>query len=94
MKTTHDDPCNCELRAYLSERFLRTRDALKLSQMEFASELNIDRRSYLDLEHRKNLCCAVTLLIYLCYHCKDPLDILDGCRRIFDKYINPLHPQR
>lgn len=86
MKTTKDDPCACELRAFLSERLLRTRDELKLTQLEFASELNIDRRSYIDLEHRKNMCCAVTLLTYLCYQCKNPLEVLDGCRKIMDKY--------
>ncbi len=86
MKTTKDDPCTCELRAFLAERLLHTRDELNLTQIEFASELNIDRRSYIDLEHRKNMCCAVTLLNFLCYQCRNPLEILDGCRKIMDKY--------
>lgn len=86
MKTTKDDPCVCELRSFMAERFLRTRDELKLTQTEFASELNIDRRTYIDLEHRKNMCCAVTLLHYLCYHCKDPIEVLNGCKKILDKY--------
>ena len=88
MKVTKDDPCLCALRSFFAERFLLTRDSLGLTQMEFALDLGIDRRSYLDIEHRKNLCCAVTLLAYLCYFCDDPLDILNECRRILDKHLN------
>ena len=91
MKVTKDDPCLCALRSFFAERFLLIRDSLGLTQMEFALDLGIDRRSYLDIEHRKNLCCAVTLLAYLCYFCDDPLDILNECRRILDKHLNVLH---
>jgi|GEM_PF-251623 len=91
MKAAKDDPCLCALRSFFAERFLLTRDSLGLTQMEFALDLGIDRRSYLDIEHRKNLCCAVTLLAYLCYFCDDPLGILNECRRILDKHLNVLH---
>lgn len=73
MRVTKDDPCTQELRQFLGEHFMLTRDDLRLTQMEFASELNMDRRSYLDIEHRKALSCALTLLIFLCYYCKDPM---------------------
>ncbi len=86
MKSMKNDTCTCELRAFLAQRFLRTRDELNLTQMGFAEELNIDRRSYIDLEHCKNMCCAVTLLNFLCYQCKNPLEILYGCRKIMDSY--------
>lgn len=86
MKTTKDDPRSCEMRTFLAEHFLRTRDELNLTQTEFATELNIDRRTYIDLEHRKNMCCAITLLNYLCYHCKDPVEVLNGCKKIMDKH--------
>ena len=91
MKAAKDNPCLCALRSFFAERFLLTRDSLGLTQMEFALDLGIDRRSYLDIEHRKNLCCAVTLLAYLCYFCDDPLGILNECRRILDKHLNVLH---
>lgn len=78
--------CKCELRECLSECMLKTRNELKLSQMEFAEKLHMDRRSYLDLEHGKNLCCSITLLVYLVYYCKDPLGLLKRCREIFEKY--------
>ena len=94
MKITKDNPCFCELSKYLGERFLLTRNDLNLSQMEFANELSIDRRSYIDIEHRKNLCCIITFLAYLCYHCEDVLALLDDCREILDKYFAPLHRRR
>ena len=91
MKAAKDAPCLCALRSFFAERFPLTRDSLGLTQMEFALDLGIDRRSYLDIERRKNLCCAVTLLAYLCYFCNDPLGILNECRRILDKHLNVLH---
>ena len=53
MKVTKDNPCRCELRSFLSDCFLHTRKDLNLTQMEFAFDLGIDRRSYLDIEHKK-----------------------------------------
>lgn len=87
MKFTKDDPCACELRSFLGERLLLTRDKLDLTQMEFAAELNMDRRSYLALEHRESLCSSETLLIYLCYYCDDPTEFINGCKTILDKHL-------
>ena len=53
MKAAKDNPSLCALRSFFAERFLLTRDSLGLTQMEFALDLGIDRRSYLDIEHRK-----------------------------------------
>lgn len=76
----------CELRDCLSNCMLKTRNELNLSQMEFAEGLCMDRRSYVDLEHGKNLCCSMTLLLFLVYYCKDPMGLLDQCKKIFDKH--------
>lgn len=89
MRLTKDDPCACELRALLGQYFLFTRADLRLSQMEFADALSMDKRSYIDIEHRKSLCCSLTLLTYLCYYCKDSAAFLSDCRRILDKYAPP-----
>lgn len=91
MKINKDHPCICELRRFFSDTMLFTRDELNLTQMEFAEELGIDRRSYIDIEHSKSFCCALTLLIYLCYFCKDPMVVINKCREIFDKYFYPRH---
>ena len=91
MKTTKDNPCICELRSFFSDHLLLTRDELNLTQTEFADELGMDRRSYIDIEHRKSLCCALTLLLYLCYFCKDPMAVIAECQQILDKYFIPRH---
>ena len=94
MKPTKDNPCICELREYFSKRFMLARNELHLSQLEFANDLSIDRRSYLDIEHRKNLCCIITFLTYLCYHCEDVPALINDCRNILDKHICPLRRRR
>lgn len=93
MRFTKDDPALCELRSHLSDCLYNARIDKNLSQMEFAAELHIDRRSYLDIEHRKNLCCTLSLLFFLIYHCKDVQGFVDSCKPIFDKYFfNPDTP--
>lgn len=94
MTTTKDDLCIRELRSFLGERFMLTRNDLGVSQIEFANDLEIDRRSYLDIEHRKNLCCTLTLLRFLCYYCDDPLAVIAECRKILDRHSLPLHARK
>ena len=81
-----EDRCKCEVRDFLSKNMRNVRYELSLSQMEFAEKLQIDRRSYLELEHGRNLCCTMTLLLYLIYCCKDPEGLLKECKKIFDKH--------
>ena len=76
----------CEVRDCLADCMLQTRNELSLSQMSFAEKLHMDRRSYLDLEHGKNLCCSMTLLLFMIYYCKDIDGLLRKCKEIFDKY--------
>ena len=78
-------PCCCELRDFFAKRLLLIRDELDLMRMEFALDLGIDRYSCHDLENRKFLCCALTLLVYLCFFCADPLAVLRECKNIIKK---------
>ena len=82
----HKTYCKCELRNCLAEYFFDTRKELSLTQMAFAEKLNMDRRSYLELEHGNNMCCSLTLLIYLTCYCKDPEELLLKCKGILDKH--------
>lgn len=52
----------------------------------FVGELNIDRRSCIEIEHSESLCCAITLLIYL--FCNDPAFLLFNYQAVFDKYLS------
>lgn len=57
------------LRAFMSADFYATRKKLGLTQAQMAELLCIDWRSYIDLEHGKNLCCTRVFILYL-MHCR------------------------
>ena len=66
------------LRSFMSADFLTTRKAMGLTQARMAELLEIDLRSYADLEHGKSLCCTRVLLLYLLRCRKDRDGFLDG----------------
>lgn len=57
------------LRSFMSADFRATRKGLGLTQEQMAGLLEIDPRSYADLEHGKSLCCTRVFLLYL-FRCK------------------------
>ena len=48
----------------------------------------MDERSYIDLEHGKTCCSAITLARFLVYMCESPIQFLEGLRRAFDNNEN------
>lgn len=52
--------------------------------MEMAERLCMDERSYIDLEHGKNGCSVVTLMLFLMYECSDVDHFLLELRKIFE----------
>ena len=74
--------CKCALRAYMAARFARTRKDAKLTQAAFSEILMVDTRSYVDLEHGRNLCGALTFVLYLVFLCKDADDFVQELRKI------------
>lgn len=73
------------LKKYLHERILADRLKNGLVQEEMAERLQIDWRSYIDLEHGKNLCSTTTFITYLLEFCDDPKDVLEEIRELFNK---------
>lgn len=57
------------LRSLMSSDFYDTRKRLNLSQAKMAERLLIDPRSYVELEHGRNLCCTRVFMFYL-FRCK------------------------
>lgn len=55
---------------------VRTRTEQALTQSQMAERLAMDERSYIDLDHGKSCCSAVTLALFLIYCCCDPLGFL------------------
>lgn len=56
-----------------------------MTQVEMAERLCMDERSYIDLEHGKNGCSVVTLMLFLIYECSDVDDFLRELREILEE---------
>ena len=80
--------CKCELRSCMTNHFQATRKSLHLSQEKFSEKLMMSTRSYSDLEHGDSLCCTLTFIIFLVYHCKDVDGLLRELKTILDRTLN------
>ena len=74
----------CILKQFFYERVLVTRARLRLTQAGMADVLCMDTRSYVDLEHGKACCGALTLALFLLYCCEDPGQALDELKAAFE----------
>lgn len=67
---------------------IENRKRLGFTQSTMAEKLEMDDRSYADLEHGKSCCSAVTLVLYLVYICKDTTEFLEEIRHAFENKDN------
>ena len=74
--------CKCALRSYMTRRLTDARKQAHLTQARFSEKLMMDTRSYANLEHGKSLCCTLTFIIFLCFHCKDVDALIRDLREI------------
>ena len=72
------------LKRYFCHQLVQTRTSLGLTQFAMAERLMMDERSYIDLDHGKSCCSALTLVLFLIYSCEDPLAFLHELRDIFE----------
>lgn len=66
------------------DQVVHTRDDKNMTQAEMAEKLAMADRSYIELDHGKFGCSAVTLALYLCYLCDDAQGFLEDLRNDFD----------
>lgn len=64
----------------ITEHIKATRKELGLTQAEMSAKLQIDLRTYCNIESGRSLCGTMTLLIYLLYICPDVNGLLDEIR--------------
>lgn len=64
------------LKSFFHEEISHRRTELGFTQEEMACRLAMASRSYVDLDHGKTCCSAITLALYLIYICDNPLDFL------------------
>ena len=63
---------NDELKIYFHKKLIKRRAELGLTQAAMAQRLVMDTRSYIELDHGKSRCSALTLALFLIYLCKTP----------------------
>lgn len=53
-----------------------------------AEQLIMDERSFINLDHGKSGCSALTLALYLIYYCEEPKEYLDELRQALEDADN------
>ena len=69
----------------ITEHIKKTRKELGLIQAEMAAKLQIDLRTYCNIESGRSLCGTMTLLMYLLYICPDVNGLLDEIKNRKDE---------
>ena len=64
----------------ITEHIKATRKELGLTQAEMATKLQIDLRTYCNIESGRSLCGTMTLLMYLVYICPDVNGLLENIK--------------
>lgn len=72
------------LNSFFHEKLFHRREALGISQEEMAHRLAMASRTYVDLDHGKTGCSALTLALFLIHICADPLAFLEELRHAFE----------
>ena len=75
------------LKKWFQNKLIHHRYAAYTTQVEMAERLAMDERSYIDLEHGKTCCSAVTLALVLTLCSEDPIGLLEELRCAFEAGI-------
>lgn len=73
------------LRNFFRAHLRRESERLNKTHAQMASMLAMDERSYLDLDHGKTCCSAVTLVLFLLYCREKPAAFIKGLRAAFER---------
>lgn len=76
------------LKSFFHQELFRSRVDLGITQEEMADKLSMSSRTYVDLDHGKTGCSALTLALFLIYICADPLGFLEELRDAFEREDN------
>ncbi len=76
------------LKEHFYKHLISTRAEQKLTQAEMAHQLIMDDRSFINLDHGKSGCSALTLALYLIYYCEDPSEYLNELRKSIEDSDN------
>ena len=80
-----DKKLHAEFKEVITEHIKATRKEIGLTQAEMAAKLQIDLRSYCNIESGRSLCGTMILLIYLLYIYPDVNGLLNEIRNRKDE---------
>lgn len=72
------------LKEFFHEKLFYRRVDLGITQEEMAHRLQMASRTYVDLDHGKTCCSALTLALFLIYICTDPLAFLKELQNVLE----------
>lgn len=76
---------NLILKEVFYTNLINTRSSLGFTQSQMANILYMDPRSYIDLDHGKCSCSALTLALFLIYCCSDKNLFFEELQEAFEK---------
>ena len=76
------------LKSFFHQELFRSRVDLGITQEEMADKLSMSSRTYVDLDHGKTCCSAVTLALFLVYVCEDVHTFLEELHHAFNTAFN------
>ena len=76
------------LKGWFQTKLMQHRTTQCITQTKMAEIIAMDERSYIDLEHGKTCCSAVTLALFLTLCCENPTSVLEELHCAFETGIN------
>lgn len=76
------------LKVFFHQKLFRSRVDMGITQEEMAYRLSMASRTYIDLDHGKTCCSALTLALFLIYISTDPIAFLYELREAFENESN------
>ena len=73
---------------FFNNRLILARDNLGVTQEKMAHRLSMAPRTFSDLERGRSGCGALTLVLFMIYICKDPIEFLEELRNALESDSN------
>ena len=73
------------LKEWFNNQLIQARAEKNFTQLQMSELLLMDERSYIDLEHGKTGCSALTLVLFIIYFVKDKNEFFDTLKNELKK---------
>lgn len=72
------------LKNFFCDKVFYTRESMGITQEDMAHTLAMAPRTFIDLEHGKTGCSALTFALFLIYFCQNPVLFLEELKNAFE----------